>query len=324
MRFQPSAPALPARPTTSVKAAIKATGLTKSFGGQQAVRDLHLSVPAGNVLALIGPNGSGKTTTVRMLSTLLAPDSGRAMVAGHDVTSEGQAVRAAIGVTGQFSAVDGLLTGRQNLVLMARLHHLSPAERQSRVGDQLDRFDLTDAADKPVAIYSGGMRRRLDLAMTLMTRPEVVFLDEPTTGLDPRGRQALWQIVRELATDGVTVLLTTQYLEEADRLADRVALLEHGRLIAEGTPAELKARAPGGHVRLSFANEAAASGASALLPGAYRADDGMSLVLPSDNSVAGLRSLLDRLQAAAVPVTSVSAQPADLDDVFFALTGDER
>jgi ABC-2 type transport system ATP-binding protein len=302
-------------------AGIDLTGLRKSFGDNIAVDGLDLHVAAGSVLALIGPNGSGKTTTVRMLSTLLRPDGGRAVVAGHDVAAEPQAVRAAIGVTGQFSAVDKLLTGRENLTLMARLHHIRGTERDRRIGELLERFDLADAAGRPAMTYSGGMTRRLDLAMTLMSRPRIVFLDEPTTGLDPRGRRVLWQIVRELAGSGVTVLLTTQYLEEADRLANRVALIDHGRLIAEGTPDELKARTTSGQVRMGFPGEDALAAAAALFPDARREDDALALVLPTDNSAPALRVLLDRLDAHGVPVQTVSAQPAGLDEVFLALTG---
>lgn len=225
--------------------AIDAVGLAKSFDGQVALEGLDLAVPERSVMALIGPNGSGKTTTVRILSTLLAPDGGRATVFGHDVVTEPEAVRAVIGVTGQFSAVDKLLTGSENLVLMARLLHLPRPLARERIATNLERFGLTEAAGRSVATYSGGMRRRLDLAMTLMGEPRIVFLDEPTTGLDPRGRRVLWRIVRDLVADGMTVLLTTQYLEEADRLADRVALIDRGALAAEGTPSELKKRAVG-------------------------------------------------------------------------------
>jgi ABC-2 type transport system ATP-binding protein len=300
---------------------IETHGLRKSFGGKPAVDGLDLTAPEGSVLALIGPNGSGKTTTVRMLSTLLPPDAGRAVVAGHDVVAEPQAVRAAIGVTGQFSAVDKLLTGRENLTLMARLQHLPGAARSARIGDLLERFELTDAADRPAMTYSGGMTRRLDLAMTLVRQPRLLFLDEPTTGLDPRGRRLLWQIVRDLADDGVTVLLTTQYLEEADRLADRVVLIDHGRLIAEGSPEELKARTTSGQVRLGFPDESSLTAATALFPAARREAEALSLVLASDNSAAALRGLLDLLDSRGVPVQTMSAQPADLDEVFFTLTG---
>jgi ABC-2 type transport system ATP-binding protein len=311
-------------PQSAESLAIEAEGLTKSFGDHVALRGLDLRVPEGSVTALIGPNGSGKTTTVRVLSTLLAPDAGRATVFGHDVMTEPDAVRAVIGVTGQFSAVDKLLTGRENLVLVARLLHLARPSARERISMNLDRFELTEAADRPVATYSGGMRRRLDLAMTLMGEPRIVFLDEPTTGLDPRGRRVLWRIVRDLVADGMTVLLTTQYLEEADHLADRVALIDQGALVAEGTPTELKKRAPGGRIRLQFADDAALAAAGAQLEGATLNEDDLSLELMSDGKAAGIRSILDRLERHGITTESFSAHPPDLDDVFFALTGGSR
>jgi ABC-2 type transport system ATP-binding protein len=221
--------------------AVDVRGLRKSYGDQTVLDGVDLAVRAGTVTALLGPNGAGKTTTVGILSTLLAPDAGTVRVAGHDVVSEAQAVRGTIGVTGQVSAVDDLLTGRENLGLMASLHHLGRREGRERVDALLAQFGLTDAARKPVSTWSGGMRRKLDLAMTLVGTPSVVFLDEPTTGLDPRSRRTLWDEVRALVAAGTTILLTTQYLEEADQLADRVAVLDRGRIVAEGTPEELKA-----------------------------------------------------------------------------------
>ncbi|MBZ5740634.1 ABC transporter ATP-binding protein [Nocardioides mangrovi] len=232
-------------PDTPGTPAIEVAGLTSSYGDQPVLRGLDLTVPAGTVYALLGPNGAGKTTMVRILSTLLGADGGTARVAGHDVRAEADAVRRSIGVTGQFSAIDELLTGRENLRLMADLAHLPRTEAAARATELLSRFGLEDAADRRAATYSGGMKRRLDLAMTLVARPRLIFLDEPTTGLDPRSRRDLWQVVRELLADGVTVFLTTQYLEEADQLADTVGLLDGGRLVAEGTPAELKALAGG-------------------------------------------------------------------------------
>jgi ABC-2 type transport system ATP-binding protein len=230
---------------TTNTAAIEVAGLTKSYADNAVLRGIDLTVPTGTVYALLGPNGAGKTTMVRILSTLTTADAGKARVAGFDVRRESDAVRRSIGVTGQFSAIDELLTGRENLRLMADLAHLPRAEAAARADGLLARFDLTDAADRRAATYSGGMKRRLDLAMTLVSRPRIIFLDEPTAGLDPRSRRDLWQIVRELLADGVTVFLTTQYLEEADQLADTVGLLDGGRLVAEGTPAELKAQAGG-------------------------------------------------------------------------------
>jgi ABC-2 type transport system ATP-binding protein len=225
--------------------AIEVTGVTKSYGDQRVLRGIDLTVPTGTVYALLGPNGAGKTTMVRILSTLIAADEGEARVAGFDVTSQPDGVRRSIGVTGQFSAIDELLSGRENLRLMADLAHLPSREAGARVDDLLSRFGLVDAADRRAAMYSGGMKRRLDLAMTLVGRPRLIFLDEPTNGLDPRSRRDLWQIVRELLAEGVTIFLTTQYLEEADQLAHTVGLLDGGRLVATGTPAELKAQAGG-------------------------------------------------------------------------------
>ena len=231
---------------------------------------IDLDVPAGTVFSLLGPNGAGKTTTVNVLTTLIKADGGTVRVAGHDVAAETKAVRAVIGVTGQFAAVDDLLTGAENLRLMADLHHLRAGESTRVVSSLLARFDLAESAQKMASTYSGGMRRKLDLAMTLVTRPQIIFLDEPTTGLDPRSRRTMWKIVRELVADGITIFLTTQYLEEADQLADRIAVLDQGHLVAEGTPGELKRRVPGSHVRLRFADVAALHAAARVLDGSDR------------------------------------------------------
>ena len=236
--------------------AIRATGLRKSYGTQLVLDGIDLEVAEGTVFALLGPNGAGKTTMVRILSTLILADGGDVQIAGHDVAREPNAVRAVIGVTGQFSAVDKLFTGEENLQLMADLRHLGKAEGRRRVDELLQRFDLVEAARKPVATYSGGMKRRLDLAMTLIGEPRIIFLDEPTAGLDPRSRRVMWQTVRELVAGGVTIFLTTQDLDEADRLAHRIAVLDHGVLVAEGSPDELKRLVSGGHIRLSFADAA--------------------------------------------------------------------
>ncbi|MBS2964290.1 ATP-binding cassette domain-containing protein [Actinocrinis puniceicyclus] len=300
--------------------AITATGLRKSFGQKVVLDGVDLSVAEGTVFCLLGPNGAGKTTTVQILATLIRADGGQARVTGRDPAREPDAVRRAIGVTGQFSAVDGLLTGRENLRLMADLHHLPRAEGRRRAADLLGRFELLDAADRRAATYSGGMRRRLDLAMTLIGEPRVIFLDEPTTGLDPRSRRTMWQIVRDLAARGVTIFLTTQDLDEADELADRIAVLDQGRIVAAGTPAELKRRVPGGHVSLQFADDARLTAAAGILDGASRADD-LSLHVPGDRGVSALRTLLNRLDEAAIEVDSLSVHTPDLDDVFFALTG---
>ncbi|MFD8071068.1 ATP-binding cassette domain-containing protein [Streptomyces sp. NPDC059718] len=303
-------------------AAISAIGLRKSYGDKTVLDGIDLRIPAGSVFALPGPNGAGKTTAVKILSTLVSADGGQAQVAGHDLAGDPQAVRAAIGVTGQFSAVDGLITGEENMLLMADLHHLPKTEGRRVAAALLERFDLTEAAGKPAATYSGGMKRRLDIAMTLVGDPRIIFLDEPTTGLDPRSRHTMWQIIRELVTGGVTVFLTTQYLEEADELADRIAVLHNGTIAAEGTPDELKRLIPGGHVRLRFTDPTAHHHAATALPGAARDDDALTLQLPSDGSQRDLRTLLDRLDAAAVHADELTVHTPDLDDVFFALTGD--
>jgi ABC-2 type transport system ATP-binding protein len=304
--------------------AITTAGLRKSFGRKVVLDGIDLRVPEGTVFALLGPNGAGKTTIVNILSTLIRADAGDIRVAGHDPARDPDAIRAAIGVTGQFSAVDNLLSGAENLRLMADLHHLGRTAGRRRVTALLERFDLAAAAGKPVSTYSGGMRRRLDLAMTLVAEPRVIFLDEPTTGLDPRSRRGMWQIIRDLVAGGVTVLLTTQYLEEADQLADRIAVLDHGRLIAEGTPAELKRLVPGGHVLLRFADAHGYRTAAAALAGSVRDDDALTLQVAGDSDVASLRSLLDHLDAAGVEVDTLSMHSPDLDDVFLALTGPEK
>ncbi len=302
--------------------AVEARGVRKSFGQHRVLDGVDLTVVEGTVFALLGPNGSGKTTTVRILSTLLAADAGVIRVAGHDVACEPDSVRAAIGVTGQFSAVDRLLTGRENLMMMADLAHLSRADGRSRAANLLDRFDLGDAAGKIAATYSGGMRRRLDLAMTLVGSPRIIFLDEPTTGLDPRGRHAMWQIIRSLvADDKVTILLTTQYLDEADQLADHIAVLDHGTLVAEGSAEQLKARVPGGHIWLQFADPQHLEKAARLLANVGRDEETLSLQVPSDGTVPTLRALLAQLDQYAIDVESLSIHTPDLDDVFFAVTG---
>jgi ABC-2 type transport system ATP-binding protein len=301
--------------------AIAATGLRKSYGDKLVLDGIDLTVPEGTIFALLGPNGAGKTTVVHILSTLIGADGGDIRVAGHDVARDPDAVRAAIGLTGQFSAVDGLLTGEENLALMADLRHLDRAEGRRRTAELLERFDLVDAAKKPTMTYSGGMRRRLDLAMTLVGSPRVIFLDEPTAGLDPRSRRVMWDIIRDLVAAGVTVFLTTQYLEEADQLADRIALLDHGRLIAEGTQQELKRLVPGGHVALRFTDPRGLEDAARLFGTSVRDNDALTLQVPSDGGVRSLRALLDRLDRASLEVEELSVHTPDLDDVFLALTG---
>ena len=299
---------------------IEARGLCKSFGENVVLDGIDLDVAAGTIFALLGPNGAGKTTTVQILSTLIRADSGEVRVAGHDLAHEPDAVRAAIGVTGQFSAVDNLLTGEENLLLMAGLQHLRRSEGRRRAAALLDRFDLVDAARKRPTTYSGGMRRRLDLAMTLVGDPRIIFLDEPTTGLDPRSRHTMWQIIRDLASGGVTILLTTQYLEEADQLADQIAVLDRGKLVAQGTPSELKRRIGGGHMRLQFADMSELKSAIHILGDVMRDDDDLTLQIPSDGNVSSIKALLDRLDDKSIVVNDLSIHTPDLDNVFFALT----
>ncbi|MHC1562729.1 ATP-binding cassette domain-containing protein [Actinomycetospora sp. C-140] len=305
--------------------AILAQGLRHAYGDHTVLDGIDLRVEEGSIHALLGPNGAGKTTVVRILSTLVTPTAGDVRVAGHDLAADPERVRAAIGVTGQFSAVDGLLTGTENLRLMADLRHLGRREGRRRTAELIERFDLAAAAGRPAATYSGGMRRRLDLAMTLLGDPRIVFLDEPTTGLDPRSRRDLWDVVRELVADGVTILLTTQYLEEADQLADRVAVLDGGHVVADGSPAALKARVPGGHVRLRFADAAALDRAGARLgPGAPDVA-ALTLDVAADGTPRALRDLLDRCDAVCDEgdLVGVTVHTPDLDDVFLALTGRE-
>jgi ABC-2 type transport system ATP-binding protein len=301
--------------------AIAASGLRKAFGDKTVLDGIDLDVPAGTVFSLLGPNGAGKTTTVNVLTTLMKADAGTVRVAGHDVAAETKAVRAVIGVTGQFAAVDELLTGQENLQLMADLKRLGSGGGTRVVAELLERFDLTESAQKLVATYSGGMRRKLDLAMTLVGDPQIIFLDEPTTGLDPRSRRIMWDIIRQLVADGVTIFLTTQYLEEADRLADRIAVLDQGHLVAQGTPSDLKRQVPGSHVRLRFTNVAELDAAARVLTGSTRDDEDLTLRVPSDGEVKSLRALLNELDEHSIDVEEFSVRTPDLDDVFLALTG---
>ncbi|GAB3829416.1 ATP-binding cassette domain-containing protein [Kribbella italica] len=298
--------------------AIAVSGLRKAFKDKVVLDGIDLEVPAGSIFSLLGPNGAGKTTTVNVLTTLIGADGGTARVAGYDVQTDAKAVRAAIGVTGQFAAVDELLTGRENLQLMVDLSRSVDGDVVQKL---LDRFDLTGSADKAVSTYSGGMSRKLDLAMTLVGNPQIIFLDEPTTGLDPRSRRTMWTIIRELVADGVTVFLTTQYLEEADQLADRIAVLDQGRLVAQGTPDELKRQLPGTHVRLRFTTPAELDAASRLFPDATRDDEALALKVPSDGGTKSLRGVLDRLDEYELSAEEFSVHTPDLDDVFLALTG---
>jgi ABC-2 type transport system ATP-binding protein len=302
---------------------IEAQGLTKAFGAHRVLEGLDLEIEAGEVFALLGPNGAGKTTTVRILSTLLNPDTGTARVAGHDVVKDRKRVRAKISLTAQEAAVDGVLTGTENLRMMARLRRVKDGRERTR--ELLERFDLTDAADRRVATYSGGMRRRLDLAMSLVSRPEVIFLDEPSTGLDPRSRLAVWEAVQALASEGATILLTTQYLEEADRLADRVAVIDRGRMVAEGTPDELKQRI-GGDVLEVRANRAqdverlvgVLTGLGTSRPVADMRDQ--RVTLPTNQHVETLLAAASRIADAGIEVADLAVRRPSLDDVFLSLT----
>ena len=305
----------------SLKPAIAATGLRKSYGSKLVLDGIDLNIAQGTIFALLGPNGAGKTTAVQILSTYIPADGGAIEVAGHDLAKEPDLVRAAIGVTGQFAALDDLLTVEQNLLMMADLYHLNRPSARRRVAELLEQFDLRDAAKKTPRTLSGGMRRKLDLAMTLVGQPRIIFLDEPTTGLDPRSRRLMWEIIRKLAANGVTFFLTTQYLDEADQLAHRVAVLDHGKLVAEGTPEELKRRVPGGHIRLQFTEARELAVAAELLSDPLRNDEALTLQVASDGSVRSLREFLDKLDRLSIKVATLSLQTPDLDDVFFALTG---
>lgn len=307
---------------------IAAQGLEKSYGDHAVLRGVDLTVRRGEIFALLGPNGAGKTTTVNILTTLVRPDGGTARVAGADVVHDAARVRETIALTGQYASVDEFQTGRENLVMMGELAHLPRRAVRPRAAALLERFDLTDAADRRVGTYSGGMRRRLDLAISLVADPAVLVLDEPTTGLDPASRAQLWEVVRGLAADGTTVLLTTQYLEEADRLADTIAVLHDGRVAARGTAAELKALVAGDHVRVAFDDPESLAAAVGLAPsiGLARptadAKD-LSLTAPSDDPVRTVRDVLTAADAHGLAVVGVSVVRPTLDDVFLALTRKE-
>jgi ABC-2 type transport system ATP-binding protein len=306
--------------THPARTAVSANGLRKAYGKKLVLDGVDLAIGEGEIFALLGPNGAGKTTIVQILSTLIPADDGIVSIMGHDLRREAGAVRALIGVTGQFSAVDEWLTGEENLLLMGRLLHLSAAERGARTSQLLERFDLVEAAKRTPATYSGGMKRRLDIAMTLMGRPKLIFLDEPTTGLDPRSRHTMWELIRAMVAEGVTILLTTQHLEEADQLAHRIAVLDRGHIVAEGTPEELKRRIPGAHIQLRFADTASLDAAAHVLRDSTRDDAELVLRVPNEHGVRSLRGVLDRL-GDGIAVEDLSIQTPDLDDVFFALTG---
>ncbi len=301
--------------------AIAASGLRKAYGDKIVLDGIDFDVRAGTVFSLLGPNGAGKTTAVNVLTTLIKADAGTVRIAGHDVATEAKAVRSVLGVTGQFAAVDELLTGQENLQLMVDLSPARVRDGKRVVTELLERFDLVEAAQKPASTYSGGMRRKLDLAMTLVGNPRIIFLDEPTTGLDPRSRRTMWSIIRELVADGVTVFLTTQQLDEADKLADRIAVLDRGRLVAQGTPDELKRLLPGTHVLLRFATAEEHDAAARVLTESTRDNEALALRVPSDGGTKSLRALLDRLDEYSIDAEEISVHTPDLDDVFLALTG---
>ncbi|NMN95271.1 ATP-binding cassette domain-containing protein [Antrihabitans stalactiti] len=310
--------------TSTVTPAVLLDNVSKTIGDHRALDSVSFEVAKGSVLGLLGPNGAGKTTTVNILATLRSPDSGRAVVAGHDVTKDPAAVRRSIMLTGQYAALDELLTGRESLLLFARLLGLSRRQAQARATELLEQFDLSDDGDRRIGEYSGGMRRRIDIACGLVTRPEVVFLDEPTTGLDPRSRQQVWSLVDGLRNEGVTIVLTTQYLEEADALSDRIVVIDRGVVVAEGTAAELKKRVGDTYCEVVTADPAQTAQAHALLADLAPADlvpNADRFSMPATSGVATLGEVISRLDQHGIPLADVALRRPTLDDVFLALTG---
>jgi ABC-2 type transport system ATP-binding protein len=304
------------------KYSIEVTNLSKSYGKLKVLKGINFKVKTGEILALLGPNGAGKTTTIRMLSTLLHPDEGSIKVAGYDPVKQGDKVRGSIGLTGQFAAVDEYLTGKENIEIIGKLYHLPAKTIQARTLELLDRLDLIEASNRPAKTYSGGMKRRLDLAMSLVARPPIIFLDEPTTGLDPRSRQDLWRMIKQLAKDGTTILLTTQYMEEAEYLADNVIVIDHGKVIAEGTVNQLKEKVGGEQVEVTLKNASDAPKAKSLLGSkAVFDEDTNTLSISAIKGIASLTDILDKLTKAEIPVDTAALRRPTLDDVFLALTG---
>lgn len=302
--------------------AVSVKNLRKSFGKLAVLKGIDLEVERGTVLALLGPNGAGKTTTVRILTTLLEPDGGSAKVEGYDVVRDADKVRSVIGLTGQYAAIDEYLTGRENLRMMGRLYHLSPQDTRRRTEELLKEFELQEAANRPAKTYSGGMRRRLDLAASLIASPPVIFLDEPTTGLDPRSRLAMWDIIKQLVSNGSTILLTTQYLDEADQLADRIVVIDGGKVIAEGTADQLKQRVGKDRVEFTFERAADVARARAVFDDKAQVDDKRRTIsIANDGGVKQLKRLLEKLESSNVRVEALSLHKPTLDDVFLQLTG---
>ncbi len=312
----------PAPPRAEPDSAIRTVGLAKSYGATAVLTGIDLDIARGCVFALLGPNGAGKTTTIRILTTLTAPSAGSAQVAGFDVLAQRREVRRRISLTGQYAAIDELQTGRENLQMMGRLRQLPRRAARTRADELLELFDLGAAADRRVATYSGGMRRRLDIAAGLVTEPEIIFLDEPSTGLDPRGRQGMWNVIAALAASGVSVFLTTQYLEEADRLADRIAVVDHGRIVADGSARELKRQVSGQRLDIQLADSHVFAGAQARLGSRVIHLDRAELTLgvATEGGAADVRSLLDELDPSRSAITSFAVHAASLDDVFMSLT----